>query len=58
MTRVELGLPESGGTALTDSGESEGATGTAVSLRRDSADLGTKNDHKHPSASGTTFIMS
>ena len=47
MTRIELGLPGSGNTALTDSDESEGATGTAVSLRRDSVDFGTKGNHKH-----------
>lgn len=46
-TRIELGLPDSRGTALTDSDESEGTTGTVVSLRRDSVDLGTKGDHKH-----------
>jgi len=45
--RVELGLPASLGTALTDSDESNGATGTVVSLRRTSFDLGMKDDHKH-----------
>jgi len=46
-TRVELGLPGSLGTALTDSDEFNGATGTVVSLRRDSVDLGTKDDREH-----------
>ena len=46
-TRVELGLPGTRGTALTDSDESEGASGTVVSRRRDSIDLATKGDHKY-----------
>ena len=46
-TRVEFGFPGSRGAALTESDESKGATGTVVSLRRDSVDLGTKDDHKH-----------
>jgi len=47
LTRVELGLPGTRGTVLTDSDESEGASGTVVSQRRGSVDLGTKDDHKH-----------
>jgi len=46
-TRVELGVPGTRGTGLTDSDESEGATGTVVSRRRFSVDLGTKDDHKY-----------
>ena len=45
-TMVELGLPTSRGTAITDSDESEGGIGT-VARQRGSTDLGAKEDHKH-----------
>ena len=44
---VELGVPKTHGTAITDSDQSEGVTGTVVPRQRDSMDLGAKDDHKH-----------
>jgi len=44
-TRVELGLPTSRGTALTDSDESQGTIGTVAS-RRDPIVLGVKDERK------------
>ena len=46
-TRIELGLPTTRGTAITDSDESEGTVGAAASLQRHSVNLGTKVGRKH-----------
>ena len=44
-TGIELGLPKSRGAAITYSDESEGGDGMAESRRRDSGDMGDKDDH-------------
>ena len=46
-TGIELGLPMSRSTAITDTDESEGAIGTTMSRQRVSIDLGAKDDRKH-----------
>jgi hypothetical protein len=45
--RIELGLPTTGGSAITDSDESEGPLGTVTSLQLRSVKLGGKDDRKH-----------
>ena len=44
---IELGVSKTHGTAIMDSDQSEGVTGTVVSRQQDLMDLGTKDDHKH-----------
>ena len=44
---VELGVPKTRGTAITDSDELEGATETAAFRRRHSVDSGAKDDRRH-----------
>ena len=45
--RVELSLPTSRGTAITDSDESEGGIGIVAPLQRITADFCAKGDRKH-----------
>jgi len=46
-TRVEFGLPTTRGTAITDSDESEGTVGAAVSLQQHTVNLDVKIDRTH-----------
>jgi len=55
-TKIELGLPKTGGTANTDSAESEGAVGVIVSQRRVTVDLDAEDDEKHRLAMQTSDV--
>lgn len=44
---LELGIPKTRGTTVTDSDESEGAAGVVAFQRRHSADSSAKDNHKH-----------
>ena len=46
-TRIELGLPKTRGTAITNSSGSEGGTGTMGSQQLRSADFDAKDDRKY-----------
>lgn len=46
-TRIELGLPKTPTTTVTNGDGTEGEIGMAVFRQRDSADFGTREDHKH-----------
>jgi len=45
-TRIELGLPTTRGTAITESDESEGSAGAVASLQQHSVNLCVKDDRK------------
>jgi len=55
-TKIELGLPGTGGTANMDRAESEEAVGAVVSRRRVTVDLDTEDDQKHRLATQTSDV--
>ena len=46
-TRIELGLPKTRGTAVTDSDESDGTLDAAASLQQHTVNFNVKSDPKH-----------
>jgi len=55
-TKIELGLLKTGGTANTDSAESEGAVGAVASRRRATVDLDAEDDQEHRLATQTSDV--
>jgi len=55
-TKIELGLPKTGGTVNTDSVEPEGAVSAVVSRWRATVDLDAEDDEKHRLATQTSDV--